>query len=1069
MNDSSLSSVADLSPELARRLDEACNRFEAAWRGGGRPCLDDFLDEADSLYPVLLRELILLDVHYRRQAGEQPGAEDYQPRCAALGAVWLAEALSATGSVASAASRLAGDTLDCADTVPPAHLPVELQTFGDYELLGEIARGGMGVVYKARQKHPARLVALKMILAAAHASEERRQRFQAEADVIALLGHPNIVHIHEVGEHEGLPYLSLEFVSGGSLAQKQGGIPQPPRQAAALLETLARAIQHAHQNGVVHRDLKPANVLLAEDGTPKITDFGLAKQPGPDLTATGAVLGTPAYMAPEQASGDSSSAGPAADVYALGAILYELLTGRPAFQGATPLETLEQVRSQEPVPPRRLQPKVPRDLETICMKCLQKEPARRYASAGALADDLGRFLAGKPVTARPVSTMERTWRLARRNPLLASTLVAVAGLLVAVAVGASWMTWKLNRALKVSKDEQENAKEAEADTRAFADFLSNHVLAASRPEGVQEGIGVNVSMAEALEKADTHIEHVFAGRPRAEAEARHAIGLTWCNLGRYPDAIRHLRRALDLRLETLGPDADQTLNSMHYLGIAYLCAGQFDQGLAQLEENLARRRQMLGPDHADTLRSQSQLGEGYKVAGQPERGVPLLEEALEKQMQKFGTDRWDTWTTMGKLAAALRAAGHAERAVPLFEKLLAMEQKALGSTRLQTLNTMNNLARAFQDLGRMDRAVPLYEQVNEAKKHTLGPHHPETLLAMNNLAFAYQVIGQLDRALPLYEKALPRCREKLGNDHPYTLLVMDNLGSAYQEVGQNDRALALYVEELALNRKKFGPNHSDTLLNMSNLAKLYWVLRKLDQSIPLFEEALSRHEKKQGASHSDTIRTAFNLIVNYRDANQLDRAVTMCDTWLSRARALPPSSPERGFAANAAIDLYTRADRLDKAEPLLREQAEAEKQKSGASSAPYALRLILVAMNLMGQNRPADAEPVMRASLAIRQKNNPDDWSTYNAQSLLGGALLGQKKYAEAEPLLVKGYEGMKRQSARIPPQGKYNLTNALDRLVQLYTAWGKPEPANTWRRELEAHKQREKKAEEKKKQESSK
>jgi tetratricopeptide (TPR) repeat protein/tRNA A-37 threonylcarbamoyl transferase component Bud32 len=1081
VNDSSLSSVSDLSPALARRLDEVCNRFEAAWRGG-RPRLDDFLDETDSLYPILLRELISLDIHYRRQAGERPRAEDYQARCAALGAVWLAEALTDTGSVTPAEDQLAGETVDGADPAEPLRPPVGPRAFGDYELLGEIARGGMGVVYKARQKHPARVVALKMILAAAHAGEERRQRFLAEADVIARLDHPNIVRIYEVGEREGLPFLSLEYVSGGSLAQKLAGMPQPPRQAAALLETLARAVHYAHQHGVVHRDLKPANVLIADCGLriadssdqsairnpqsaiPKITDFGLAKQSGPDLTATGAVLGTPAYMAPEQAAGDSSSAGPAADVYALGAILYELLTGRPPFQGATPLETLEQVRSQEPVPPRRMQPKVPRDLETICLKSLQKEPARRYASAGALADDLGRFLGGRPVQARPVSTAERAWRWARRNPLWAGTLLGIAGLLLAVATGASWMTWKLNRALKVSENEQRNAKESEADTRAFAEFLVNQVLSASRPEGVQEGIGVDVSMAEALEKADPHIDRVFAGRPRAEAAARHAIGVTWRNLGRHPEAIRHLRRALDLWLETKGSDSPDTLYTMNSLAMAYLWGGEFDRGVAMLEEILATRRRVLGPDHPDTLSSQARLGEAYKTGRQPERGIPLLEEALEKQTKLLGAEHIDTVQTRAGLAETLKAAGQADRAIGLFEQVLAYYRKSARVPNYFSVKTMLNLAQACQDLGRSDRAVPLFEQVLEYNKDKLGPNHPETLLAMNNLADAYQSAGRLDRAVPLYEKALARCKQKLGADHYYTLSVMDNLGTAYQAVGRFDRALPLFQEALRRSRKKHGPDHPNTLTVMNNLASLYYAMGKLDRSIPLFEEALPLCEKQQGASHFATIRTAFNLVINYWAANRLDRALPLCDRWLSRARALPSGHPVRGFGESTAMALYSRAGQSAKAEPLLREQAEAVKKQSGADSQAYSVQLLILGLNLMAQNRPADAEPLMRAGLAIRQKNKPDDWSTFNAQSLLGGALLGQKKYSEAEPLLVNGYEGMKRQEGKIPPQSRQNLTDAVNRLVQLYDGWEKREQADRWRREREAQKQRGEKAKEKKK-----
>jgi tetratricopeptide (TPR) repeat protein len=977
--------------------------------------------------------------------------------------------------------------------LPPAgNVPEAPHPIGRYTVLGELGRGGMGVVYKARQDHPARIVALKVLLAGEHSGAERRARFRAEADVIARLRHPHIVQVYEAGEHDGLPYLALEFCEGGNLTQRLGGGPLGPRLAAEMVEPLARALQHAHEAGIVHRDLKPANVLLASggavadrtdrtdgtDGTnkshpshpshlshsvvPKIADFGLARGERPEWTTTGAVLGTPSYMAPEQAEGQSA-VGPPADVYALGAILYECLTGRPPFQGATPLETLAQVRHQEPVAPRRLQPTVPRDLDTICLKCLHKEPARRYASAGALADDLRRFLEGRPVQARRVSALERSWRWARRNPLWASTLTGVAGLLLAVAVGASWMTWKLNRALDVARDEQHHAKESELDTRAFAAFLTDQVLAASRPEGVQEGIGVNVSMAEALEKAEPHIDRVFAGRPRAEAAARHAIGVTWRGLGRHSDAIRHLRRALDLWLELLGPDAAETLLTMNSLAMAYLWGGEFDRGIALLEESLAIRRQKLGPDHDDTLASQARLGEAYKMGRRPERGIPLLEEALEKQTRILGTDHLDTVQTRAGLAEVLRAAGRAERAVPLYEQVLAHYRKTAAAPNYFTIKTMINLAQAYHDLGRTDRSVPLFEQVHEYNKNKHGPDHPETLDVMNSLAEAYQSTGRLELALPLYEKALPRCKQRLGADHYLTLSVMDNLGTAYQEAGGFNRAKPLFEEALARSRKKLGRDHPQTLTTMTNLASLYYAMRKLELSIPLFEEALPLCEKQQGAQHFATIRTAINLVINYWAANQLDKALPLCDTWLSHARTLPAGHPVRRFAESAALELYTRTGKAARAEPLLREQAETVKKQSGAGSHAYSFQLLLVAMNLMAQNRPADAEPFFRTSLDIRRKTKPDDWSTFNAVSMLGGALLGQKKYTEAEPLLVQGYEGMKQRAAKIPPPSRVYLTSALDRLVQLYAGLGKREQADAWRRELEAHKRREKEAKQKK------
>jgi serine/threonine protein kinase len=306
------------------------------------------------------------------------GSEPAPPACVKVEVAGETVALARpVAANANAASPDAARQPDAAEGVP--------QVPG-YEILGELGRGGMGVVYQARQQGLNRLVALKMILAGGHAGAQERTRFQAEAEAVARLQHPNIVQVHEVGEHNGLPFFSLEYCPGGSLAHRLQSTPLPPAEAARLTETRARAIHTAHQAHLIHRDLKPANVLLGADSTPKITDFGLVKKlDEAGHTASGAVMGTPSYMAPEQAGGKTRNIGPATDIYALGALLYEMLTGRPPFKAATSVETILQVLSEEPVSPARLQPGVPRDLETICLKCLQKEPLRRYASAAALA------------------------------------------------------------------------------------------------------------------------------------------------------------------------------------------------------------------------------------------------------------------------------------------------------------------------------------------------------------------------------------------------------------------------------------------------------------------------------------------------------------------------------------------------------------------------------------------------------------------------------------------------------------------------------------------------------------
>ena len=355
--------------------------------------------------------------------------------------------------------------------------PVLPSAVQGYEILGILGRGGMGVVYKARQLKLNRLVALKMILAGEHAGSDALERFRAEAESEARLQHPNIVQVYEIGDHQGHPYFSLEFVDGGSLAQKLAGTPLPPLEAAWLVETLARAMDYAHQRNIIHRDLKPANVLLTKDRTPKIADFGLAKQLEGDSTntQTGAVVGTPSYMAPEQAAGHSKNVGPAADVYALGAILYECLTGRPPFKSATAVETVLQVTLDEPVPPARLQPRTPRDLETICLKCLEKQPARRYASARLLAEDLRRFRAGEPIEARPVSVVEQGVKWAKRRPAVASLLGTLTALTVA-AIFLLTLAWQnanaaWGKAEEARQGEERHRKKVEQEKQQKEDAL----------------------------------------------------------------------------------------------------------------------------------------------------------------------------------------------------------------------------------------------------------------------------------------------------------------------------------------------------------------------------------------------------------------------------------------------------------------------------------------------------------------------------------------------------------------------------------------------------------------------
>jgi serine/threonine protein kinase len=405
-----------LTPEEAVQIERVCDAFEVAWKAGMQTPIESYLaDVSDRVRRELLRELVELEVAYRTRRGERPTLGEYLRRFPdELTAAYLAETPLADADsaimVGSGASTISISPTTATSTASPWPL------VPGYEIVDVLGRGGMGVVYKAIQLGAKRLVALKMIRDGVLASPEHRVRFRIEAEAAARFQHPNLVRIYEVGEQAGLPYFSMELAEGGSLDKRLADGPLAARQAAELARTLAEAVQYAHDKKIVHRDLKPANVVLTADGRPLITDFGLAKRLDSDTIVTGsdAILGTASYMAPEQADGQAKQVGPAGDVYSLGAILYELLTGEPPFRAEGWQATVKLVVHEEPVPPTELRPDVPSDLETICLKCLEKDAGRRYTSAHDLATDLTRFLAGESIAAAPTSDLEREKRWASK-------------------------------------------------------------------------------------------------------------------------------------------------------------------------------------------------------------------------------------------------------------------------------------------------------------------------------------------------------------------------------------------------------------------------------------------------------------------------------------------------------------------------------------------------------------------------------------------------------------------------------------------------------------------------------
>jgi tRNA A-37 threonylcarbamoyl transferase component Bud32/tetratricopeptide (TPR) repeat protein len=542
-------------PDQAGGLTESL--FEALlaeqrsdWSTGKRIPVDERLRQRPGLAADSAQraELVYHEYLLRRELGESPDWQDYLRR--------FSEDAAAL-SLLREADEIVGEVL-----TPFEEARQTAAEFSDYELLEEIGHGGMGIVFKARQRRLDRIVALKMIRAGEYADDEERKRFDREAQAVARLQHPNIIQIHEVGEVRGQPFLALEFVAGESLARRLNSTPLPAREAAALLEVLARAMHHAHEKGVIHRDLKPSNVLLAgtpetrsEECVPKITDFGLAKRLDQARdTKSRTLLGTPSYMAPEQAEYRPAGIDRRTDVYGLGAVLYEVLTGRPPFQGESPLATLQQVAQAEPARPRLLNPAVPRDLETICLKCLEKERGRRYPSAQALADDLRRFLLGEPIHARRVGALERGWRWCRRKPMVASLLAS----LILVVLGVFFTTLSLWRQADAAR------KDAVASEEATQQLLAEVIQFSHDPSLRLKDYSERLPNMDVLLKAEHHCKSLLLRNPGntelrvALTRVRGCLGTLCCQRGGAAETEAWFQAARDLWEPLARQDARNT-------------------------------------------------------------------------------------------------------------------------------------------------------------------------------------------------------------------------------------------------------------------------------------------------------------------------------------------------------------------------------------------------------------------------------------------------------------------------------------------------------------------------------
>jgi serine/threonine protein kinase/tetratricopeptide (TPR) repeat protein len=950
-----------LPPGLAVRINPVCDRFEEQWLAGAAPRLEEFLalvDEPDR--PALLRELLDLELHYRCWRDERPTAEEYRQRLPKHAEV-IASIFAATGLLPNTLLQ----TEDSAASTGGGGPPPGAVSVPGYEILGELGRGAMGVVYRARQVGLNRVVALKMILAGSHAGPALVIRFRTEVETVARLQHPHIVQIYEVGAAGALPYCTLEFCDGGTLAGRLRGGPLPAAEAARLVEKLARAMHAAHQAGVVHRDLKPANILLQEDlpqrrkgakedsqeeggqalpatssafaplrlcgrsfaFVPKITDFGLAKSLDADdgQTRSGDLVGTPSYMAPEQARGSLKEIGPATDVYALGAILYECLTGRPPFKAATLVETLDLVRNAEPVPPRQLQPRCPRDLETVCLKCLAKDSRSRYGTAAAMAEDLARFLRGEPVTARPTGPLGRAWRWCSRNPAVAALLAVVAFLLLAVTgVSAAFaihagrqrqkaeeLAANLSKALtelqrekgEVEKQQEERQKQLERAEKA-------EVQTRVEAERAREVSGFLLKL---FKDAD----------PIALSLSDRTPGKTW---GPKLRALELVDRGRERLRTELRKDPAARAAVLQAMSEVYVGLGRFKDAQALLEEALELTRDK-GDDHLDTAACRHALGTVLHHRGDYERARPLLEEALrvrllprelsEEERRKL---QFDIDQSKFHLAWLLSDEKEFARAEALFQEVVAFRRRLPPAQDHDLVVALLAVAAMKADQGETLAALePLREAVGILHSKANG----EAVLR----GWERFLTGMVYREMHLYTPAVEAMDESLriarqqgAEDLPMMAFVHCERARTLEEAKRNDEAVKGYRDCLDLLKRTVGLQHPKAIEPVWSLAGLLVRRGDVAGARQLYEEMLQARLDEFKEGHLPVAHARFALAVFERQHGSpekagclLDQAIGTCNErkatpqWLPAALGLRAVLLEREGLAEKAEAYYRKA------------------------------------------------------------------------------------------------------------------------------------------------------------------